>query len=137
MRQVDPQFTKGPTQEAMKATLQAYVERTNAGDAHGLVALFAPDAVIEDPVGSSPKSGADIAAWFAASVAFDARITPIGPPRGSHADEAALPFYVEFTPPDSPRLRIHSLDVCRFNAKGLITSLRAYWGPQDIEPVTT
>ena len=123
-----------PDQATMKAALQAYVDRTNAGDAAGLVALFAPDAVIEDPVGSPIKSGADIPQWFADTVAFDARIFPVAPIRGSHANEAALVFYVEFTPPGGERLRIHSLDVCTFNAEGLITSLRAYWGPDDMEP---
>ena len=123
-----------PTQEVMKATLQAYVDRTNAGDAAGIVALFAPGATIEDPVGSAPKRGDEIAAWFADSVAFATRITPVAPIRGSHSNEAALAFDVEFTPPDSPRLRIRSVDVCSFDEQGRITSLRAFWGPQDISP---
>lgn len=125
-----------PDQATMKAALQAYVDRTNAGDAAGLVALFAPGAVIEDPVGTPLKSGAEIVQWFADTVAFDARIFPVAPIRGSHANEAALVFHVEFTPPGGERLRIHSLDVCTFNAAGLITSLRAWWGPDDVEPAT-
>lgn len=121
-------------QAVMKAALQAYIDRTNSGDAAGLVALFAPNAVIEDPVGSPPKTGAEIPAWFADSVAFDARLTLSAPIRGSHANEAAMAFEVEFTPPDSPRLKIRSVDVCTFDEQGLITSLKAYWGPDDIEP---
>lgn len=121
-------------QAQMKATLQAYVDRINAGDAAGTAALFASDAVIEDPIGSPIKSGADIPAWFADTVAFDTRITPVAPLRGSHGDEALLVFDVEFTPPGAPRMRIRSADACTFNAHGLITSLRAFWGPDDIEP---
>jgi len=121
-----------PGQAVMKAVLQAYVDRTNAGDAPGLVALFSADAVIEDPVGSAPRTGEAIAAWFADSVAFNARIIPVAPIRGSHANEAALAFDVEFTPPDSERLRIRSIDVCTFDAEGHITRLRAFWGPDDI-----
>ena len=120
----------------MKAALQAYVDRTNAGDTAGLVALFAQGAVIEDPVGTEQKSGGAIAAWFADSVAFGAKITPVAPIRGSHANEAALVFDVEFTPPGSERLRIRSVDVCRFDDDGLITSLRAFWGPDDIGPTS-
>ena len=41
--------TTAPPQAVMKAALQAYVDRTNAGDAAGLVALFAPDAVFLNP----------------------------------------------------------------------------------------
>ena len=36
--------------------------------------------------------------------------------------------------PGAARLRIRSADACTFNADGLITSLRAFWGPDDIEP---
>jgi steroid Delta-isomerase len=123
-----------PSQSTMKAALQAYIDRMNAGDAAGLVGLFAPGAVIEDPVGSEPKTGDAIAAWFADSVAFGARIVPAAPIRGSHGNEAALAFDVEFTPPGSERLRIRSVDVCTFDDDGRITSLRAYSGPDDISP---
>jgi len=121
-------------QEVMKAALQAYVDRTNAGDADGIIALFSPEATIEDPVGTPLKRGHQIAEWFRDSVAFGARLFPVGPIRGSHANEAAFAFDVEFTPPDSQRLRIRSLDVCTFDQAGLITSLRAFWGPDDIGP---
>lgn len=126
--------TTVPHQAVMKAALQAYVDRTNAGDAAGLVALFAPDAVIEDPVGTPIKTYAEFPAWFGDSVAFGARITPVAPIRGSHGNAAALVFDVEFTPPGGERLRIRSLDVCTFDAEGRITALRAYWAPEDVEP---
>ena len=67
-------------------------------------------------------------------MAFGARIFPASPIRGSHGNEAALAFDVEFTPPDSPRLRIRSVDVCQFDADCRITSLRAFWGPDDVGP---
>ncbi|MFY7838242.1 MAG: steroid Delta-isomerase [Novosphingobium sp.] len=127
-------MSRVPTQAAMKATLQAYVDRINAGDAAGVTALFAPDAVIEDPIGSTPHTGEAIAAWFADTVAYQTRITPVAPHRGSHGDEALLVFDVEFTPPGGERLRIRSADACRFDTAGRITSLRAFWGPDDIGP---
>ena len=123
-----------PSESAMKAALQAYVDLTNAGDAKGLLDLFAPDATIEDPVGSPLKRGEEIAAWFRDSVAFGARITPVAPIRGSHANEAALVFDVTFTPPGASRTQIRSVDVCTFDADARITSLRAFWGPGDVEP---
>lgn len=120
-------------QAAMRAALQAYVDRMNTGDAGGLCALFAADAVIEDPVGSPLKKGDEIKRWFEEAVAFGARITPVAPIRGSHDNAAALAFEVEFTPTDGQRLRIRSIDVCRFDAAGLIVSLQAYWGAEDVE----
>ena len=121
-------------QAQMKATLQAYANRINAGDAAGVAALFAPGAVIEDPIGSPLKTGADIPAWFADTVAFGTRIEPVAPIRGSHGDEALLVFEVMFTPPGGTRMRIRSADACTFDEAGRITSLRAFWGPADIEP---
>ena len=121
-------------QAAMKAALQAYVDRTNAGDVAGLVALFASDAVIEDPIGSAIKTYAEFPGWFGDAAAFETHITPVTPLRGSHGNEALVVFDVEFTPPEGPRLRIRSADTCTFNDAGQITSLRAYWGPDDIEP---
>lgn len=125
-----------PSTEVMKSALQAYVDRINAGDAAGVLALFAPDAVIEDPIGSPVKRGADLPQWFADTVAFQTHITPVAPLRGSHGNEALVVFDVEFTPPDSPRLRIRSADACTFDAQGRITSLRAYWGPDDLGPAS-
>jgi len=125
---------QAPSQAVMKAALQAYVDRINAGDAAGVVALFAPDAVIEDPIGSEPRTGAAIAEWFADTVAFATRITPVAPHRGSHGNEALLVFDVEFTPPGGERLRIRSADACTFDSDGRITRLRAFWGPDDLTP---
>jgi steroid Delta-isomerase len=125
-----------PSQAQMRATLQAYADRINQGDQDGVLALFAPGAVIEDPVGSPPKSGDDLPAWFSDTVAFKTEIRPVAPIRGSHANAAALVFDVTFQPPEGPRLLIRSLDVCTFDAEGRITSLKAYWGPEDVEPAT-
>lgn len=126
-----------PAPDVMRATLQAYVDRINAGDAAGVLALFAPGATIEDPIGSPIKSGGDLPAWFADTVAFGSRITTVAPLRASHANEALVVFDVEFTPPGSQRLRIRSADACTFDAQGRITSLRAFWGPDDLEPAET
>ena len=123
-----------PGQDSMKKALAAYVDRINAGDKDGVLALFAPEAVIEDPLGSPPKTGADIDAWFTDTIAFDTHIRPVAPIRGSHTNAAALVFDVTFQPPEGPRLLIRSLDVCTFDAEGRITSLKAYWGPDDMEP---
>ncbi|EZP74084.1 putative delta(5)-3-ketosteroid isomerase [Sphingomonas paucimobilis] len=129
-----PQGEGVPPQSVMRAGLEAYVQRINDGDLKGLLSLFAPDAIIEDPVGSPVKQGEEIAAWFSDTIAFQTRITPVAPIRGSHSNAAALVFDVTFQPPEGPRLLIRSLDICTFDAQGRITSLKAYWGPGDIQP---
>lgn len=125
-----------PSQARMRAALEAYVERINNGDRDGVLALFAPDAVIEDPVGSPPKTGAAIKDWFDDTVAFGTQIRPVAPIRGSHANAAALMFDVTFQPPEGPAMLIRSLDVCTFDPEGRILRLMAYWGPDDVQILT-
>lgn len=117
----------------MRAALEAYVARINSGDRDGILTLFAPDAIIEDPVGSPAKTGDAIVAWFSDTIAFGTQICPVASIRGSHANAAALMFDVTFQPLGGPAMLIHSLDVCTFDQEGRITSLKAYWGPEDIE----
>lgn len=117
----------------MRQTLEAYVEYINTAQMDALLALFTPDAVIEDPVGTPPKTGRAITDWFADTIAFGAHIRPTASIRGSHANAAALIFEVSFRSPDGQRTLIRSLDVCTFNPDGLITSLKAYWGTEDVE----
>lgn len=115
--------------------MEGYVGHINNGNLDALLALFAPGALIEDPVGTAPKSGAEIVQWFTDTLAFGTHICPVAPIRGSHANAAALMFDVTFQPPDGPALLIRSLDVCTFDGQGRITSLRGYWGPEDVVPM--
>nr|WP_301287235.1 nuclear transport factor 2 family protein [Sphingobium sp. OAS761] len=116
----------------MRAALSAYADRINQGDRDGILALFAPGATIEDPVGTAPKRGQEIVDWFTDTVAFRTHIDQVAPIRGSHANAAALIFDVTFHPPEAPPVRIRSLDVCTFDQEGCIVSLKAYWGPDDM-----
>ncbi|MBY0402146.1 nuclear transport factor 2 family protein [Myxococcota bacterium] len=120
------------SQSRMKAVLQAYVDGLNAGDAEAVIALFAPDAVIEDPIGTPEKRGAEIEAWFRAAAKMRARLELAAPIRGSHGNAAAMAFTV--TTRFEGQLRTtRSLDTMRFDEHGRITRLEAYWGPEDVE----
>jgi len=116
----------------MKAAMQAYVDGLNRGDAEAVIALFAEDAVIEDPVGTPEKRGQEIVAWFHEAVAMKARLELATPIRGSHGNAAAMAFTVT-TEWEGKRAAIRSLDVCTFDAAGRITRLEGYWGPDDVE----
>ena len=118
-----------PSQEQMKAALQAYVDGFNAGDPAAVVALFADDATVEDPVGNPPITGRDaIAEFYANSVASGAKLSLDAPIRGSHGNAAAMAFTVEM-----PNMRIRVIDVMTFDDDGRISTMRAHWGPADVE----
>lgn len=119
-----------PSETQMKAALQAYLDGLNARDADAVLALFAPDAEIEDPVGSPIKRGAEIEAWFRGAVKVEPKLELCAPIRGSHSDAAVMTFTVESLR-GGTRYRTHSTDVARFDARGRITRLEGYWGPGD------
>ncbi|MCY1232309.1 Steroid Delta-isomerase [compost metagenome] len=121
-----------PASAAMKATLLAYVERFNAGDATGVAALYADDATVEDPVGAQPLAGKPaILAFYRHATSLGARLEVVAPPRGSHGNAAALTFEVHARLEGRPA-RIDVTDIMTFAADGRIQSMRAHWGPDDV-----
>ena len=120
----------GPGEEAMKATAAAYLDALNARDADALLALFADDAEIEDPVGTPPKRGSEIEAWFRGAVRTLPRLELAAPIRGSHGNAVAMAFTVESTR-RGQRYRTQTLDVFRFDGDGRILRLEGFWGPGD------
>lgn len=118
-----------PTQEHMKSVLRTYIDGFANGDADLIVALFAEDAVVEDPVGTPELRGKEaIGEFYRNAVGSGAKLTLDAPIRGSHGNRAAMAFTV-----DVPGMRIHAIDVMTFNEDGLVTRMEALWGPEDIE----
>ena len=93
------------THDEMTAVVHAYIESFNNGDAQAALALYAPDAQVEDPVGTPVKTGsAAILEFYQHSMATGAKLTLEGPvlrnrqwkdywregPRSSAAAAAAL-----------------------------------------------
>jgi steroid delta-isomerase len=120
-----------PSQAQMKAALQAYIDSFNAGGADAIMALFAEDAVIEDPVGSPLKSRAEFEAFIRDGVAFGARLALSAPIRGSHGNSAAMVFTVTFTQ-GGKRFTTNSADIMTFDDDGKIVRMNGYWGPEDV-----
>lgn len=116
-----------PSEANMKAVLQAYLDHFNAGDADGLVGLFADDAVVEDPVGAPPHVGkAAIKAFYVDAMKNGAKLSLSAPMRGSHGSAAAMAFEARIG-----TLTVRIIDVMTFNDAGKVTSMKAYFGPED------
>lgn len=138
-------------ERARKRTAREHSRLLTAGDVDALLALYAPDAVFEDPVGSGARQGHEaLRAHFAALAAGGAaetvedtvagqdgthvlsRITavaayrPLGPrwaARGWLPPQTAEPAF----------LRRHYALQLRVGPAGLIEDMRAYWGRPDLE----
>ncbi|MBV8249987.1 MAG: nuclear transport factor 2 family protein [Comamonas sp.] len=115
----------------MSAVVQRYVAALNASDLEGIVALYAADATVEDPVGSEPKRGLEtIRAFYAKALQLPLRVELQGEVRAV-ANEAAFAFTVSFEH-QGRRTTIAPIDHFRFDAEGKIVSMRALFGPQNM-----
>lgn len=122
-----------PTENQMKQALQAYIDAFNRSDADGVIALYAEDATVEDPVGKGVMQGkAKIADFYRMSIATGARLKLAAPIRASHGNSAAMAFDVELNLPQGHML-IRVIDVMTFDEAGKFTSMRAFWGPGDMQ----
>jgi len=120
-------------EQGMKRALQAYIDHFNAADPQAISDLFADDASVEDPVGTPTMKGREaIAAFYRSSVATGARLKLAAPIRASHGNAAAMAFDVELNMPQGPAV-IRVIDTFTFDGAGKFTSMRAFWGPSDME----
>ena len=129
------------SQQQMKQAMQAYIDAFNTVNPDAIVALYAEDATVEDPVGSPVKSGRKaIAEFYAFAIKSGAKLKLAAPIRGSHGNSAAMAFDVELNMPQgdkTARAVIRVIDVMTFNDEGKFSSMRAFWGPSDMEVLGT
>jgi steroid delta-isomerase len=119
------------TAEHMRNVLQRYVDCLTRGDCDGIMALYAGDATVEDPVGSEPRRGRAAIAELYRNAAGKVRLELDGRVRVA-ANCAAAPMLGR--PAGMEGMVIEIVDVMTFNDDGLITSMRAYWSPDTIRP---
>ena len=104
------------------------------GDRDAWLALFAEDAVIQDPVGPSPldptgkgRCGKAAIADFWDGVIAKGRVSFDYPKSFAAGDECAFAGTVINTFPNGQEFRAQGVFVYRVNEAGELLSLRAYW----------
>ncbi|WP_033290757.1 nuclear transport factor 2 family protein [Amycolatopsis jejuensis] len=127
----DPAVAQPPARAAAFKSMTAVA----AGDKDGWLALFAPDAVVEDPVGPSMfdeagkgHRGPDgIAAFWDLTIGNVERFEFVI--RDSHAAGAEVANVGTITTflPGGYRVDTDGVFVYRVDEAGLITSMRAFW----------
>ena len=128
-----------PSHEAIHTTVEQYLDRFSAGDRAGWLALWAPDATMEDPVGSPLKTTPEeIGGFFDESRAMaDAlRLVATGPVLVA-AGEAAFPMQARPTI-GGTEFVVDIIDTMAFadgpDGTALIQRMRAYWDPATMRP---
>lgn len=126
------------TPQHIRDTMTRYLEKVDAGDVDAIVALFAHNAVLEDPVGTPPHQGVEaIDRFYRQGLgAMNVNATLTGPVRVAGNSCGAMPFRIEMIGGDSPG-SIEVIDVMEFNDDGLICSMKAYWGELNFIPAAS
>ncbi|MEU5423104.1 nuclear transport factor 2 family protein [Streptomyces sp. NPDC020799] len=125
--------------------------RINAGDLDGVLELYAPGAVLEDPVGLPPLSGhEELRAHYARLLGAHVHEEAAEPVAGQDGTHVLLqvtsvvdylpdgPLYAErgwLKAPDNPRtarVQRAAMLVMRLEKSGLVDHVKAYWGTSDL-----
>lgn len=114
----------------IKSIVVRYLEAVATGPAADIAALYAPDATVEDPVGSEPHRGRETIAQFYSALEAAEIDTTLLHLRVAERN-AAFHFRV-VTKTGDQTIPIEPIDVMTFDPDGLITSMRAFWSPEDM-----
>ena len=124
-----------PDPNRIRALYDRYPDLVTKGDVEAIVALYAEDATIEDPIGSPLHRGIEaVRAFYQNAVKAGVLMRRSGPVRVA-GSEAATPLIVLVGPEDQRQV-IDVISVMRFRDDGKIASMRAYWSPDVIRPAT-
>lgn len=117
-----------PSPEQMEAAVHTYVEAFAKGDPAMAAAIFADDAVIEDPIGSPPKVGqAAILEFYTQSMATGTTLHLAGPVRVAAAHAAfAMQVRLHW---DGKDMAIDVIDTFAFDDAGKVKEMKTYFGP--------
>ena len=127
-------MTPVPDAEQIEAVVAEYLRAGREGDREAWLGLFADDATLEDPVGTDVVRGrAELEAFWDRTLgrteAFDNALRELR----VAGDSAAFLFDL-FITWKGTRYVVSPIDVQTYDADGRITSMRAYWNPDDMRP---
>ena len=107
----------------MTATVEKYVTAVSSDDLNTICEIYAEDATVEDPVGSTPHNGQQaIEAFYSRIQGIGIKLELTGPIRCA-GKSAAFPFKAHMGDKT-----IEIIDVFEFNDDGKVSSMKAYWG---------
>lgn len=121
-----------PSAQQIAQVFQDYVDAMTRGDVEKIVSMYAADAVVQDPVGSTPVVGhAAIRDFYAGAAPQVDHMILDGNPR-IHQNTGAAPM--RCFPKEPQGFCVEIVDVMVFNDAGKITQMTAYWGETNFRP---
>jgi steroid Delta-isomerase len=122
-----------PSPEDNAKTVHRYLELAAQGRADDVAALYTSDATVEDPVGGEVHIGREAIRGFYAGL----------PTAGAEAEvftlralghEAAF-FWALTIDLGESKMRIEIISVMTFDDDAKITSMKAYWTPENVTQI--
>lgn len=116
--------------ERIREVIETYVDRVANGTTDEVLALYADDATVEDPVGADVRRTREsIREFYAGLEGLDteARVLTARIAGG----QAAFQFELA-TKAGEQTYTLSPIDVMTFDDDGKITSMRAFWGNDDM-----
>jgi steroid Delta-isomerase len=116
-----------PSAEDITKTVNRYIELVGGGRADDIAALYAENAVVEDPVGGEVYDGRDAVRGFYQSIENAERECELVTLRVA-GNEAAFQFRLTV----GGVMMIEPIDVMVFDDEGKVSAMKAYWGPENV-----
>jgi steroid delta-isomerase len=122
--------TASPSTDQITRAVNSYVELLATGNGADIAALYSEGATVEDPVGSEVRRGRHAIRELYTDIGTYSRESELVWLQVA-GREAAFLCRVTLNDGDS-RTRIEGIDVMSFDDNAKITSMKAYWGPENI-----
>ena len=119
------------TPEQITQTVNRYLESAGKGAVDDIADLYASDATVEDPVGGEVHIGSEAIRGFYSGVTgggqFETEVVTLR----ALGHEAAF-FWTLTMKMGDGGIRIEIISVMTFDDEAKITSMKAYWTPENI-----
>ena len=116
--------------DRIREVIDEYVRLVGSGTAEEIVALYAEDATLEDPVGTDVRTGhAGIREFYAGLEGLPKETRMIS--ARIAGGEAAFHFEI-ITRAGEKTYTLSPIDVMTFDDDGRVTTMRAFWGDGDM-----
>ncbi len=121
-----------PSPEQIRAVVTSYVEMMCDSRVDDIMELFDDNATAEDPVGGELKRGKQALRDFYGFTAPLLQVELSGPICVA-GNQCAFPVQAQLTVGENISY-LDATDIFVFNEAGKITSMRAFWSPDELRP---